>query len=273
MSLQQTVIVPPGEIKKESEITPHYAYYPWWRQALYYVAAGVRICRKDIAGLLTLVGLFEIPPLLAVIVGSQPGTLAAWVSTALPWITITLGNMAVVFAVEALDAGQPVVPSRILPATIRCFPRYIWANAITTLLFWGIFTPLQWILGKGTDYWHWWSYIPLAVLLLPMLFWHVRLVFATYAAIVDNHSGLRSVMISIGIPQRRWKMIAAAFACSVLVEAPVAGPLYFLIMHMSNPLVAEGFTWALLMLMRPIFIATLHEIYEDYRPTLVQKAA
>jgi hypothetical protein len=79
-------------------------------------------------------------------------------------------------------------------------------------------------------------------------------------------------MISIGIPQRRWKMIAAAFACSVLVEAPIAGPLYFLIMRQSNALVAEGFTWALLMLMRPIFIATLHEIYEDYRPTLIQKA-
>jgi hypothetical protein len=79
-------------------------------------------------------------------------------------------------------------------------------------------------------------------------------------------------MISIGIPQKRWKMIAAAFACSVLVEAPIAGPLYFLIMHLSNPLVAEGFTWALVMLMRPIFIATLHEIYEDYRPEMTRKA-
>ncbi len=273
MSLQQTVIVPAGQVKEGGNTTPPYTYYPWWRQAVYYVAAGIRICRKDIAGLLTLVGLFEIPPLLAVIVGSQPGTLAAWVATALPWITITLGNMAIVFAIEALDAGQPIIPSRILPATIRCFPRYIWANAITTLLFWGIFTPLQWILGKGSDYWHWWSYAPLAVLLIPMLFWHVRLVFATYAAIVDNHSGLRSVMISIGIPQKRWKMIAAAFALSVLVEAPVAAPLYFFIMHLSNPLVAEGFTWTLLMLMRPIFIATLHEIYEDYRPEITKKAA
>ncbi len=61
----------------------------WWRQAAYYVAGGLRICRKDIAGLLTLVGLFMLPPLAAVIVGSQPGSLAYWVAWGLPWITIT----------------------------------------------------------------------------------------------------------------------------------------------------------------------------------------
>src|SRR5258708_34231658 len=105
--------------------------------------------------------------------------------------------MGVFFALKARAAGQLLFPTHFFPATIRCFPRYIWANAITTLLFWGIFTPLQWILGKGTNYWHWWSYIPLAILLLPMLFWHVRLAFATYAAIVDNQSVLLSVRIGV----------------------------------------------------------------------------
>ena len=99
-----------------------------------------------------------------------------------------------------------------------------------------------------------------------MLFWHVRLVFATYAAIVDDQPGIRAVRISMGIAQRRWRMVVAAFVGSVMVEGPVIGPIYLLIQGISNPYVASGFTWMVIMLMRPLFIATLHEIYEDYRP-------
>jgi hypothetical protein len=238
----------------------------WWRQAAYYVARGLRICRKDIPGLITLVGLFMLPPLAAVIVGSQPGPLAYWVAWGLPWITIILGNIAVVLAIEALDAGQPVVPARILPATIRWLPRYLWTNGITTVLFWGLFVPLQWVIGQQTSRWNWPSLAPTAILLLPMLFWHVRLVFSTYAAIVDDQPGLRSVMISIRLPHRRWKMMVAAFAGSVLIVIPLAGPLYFLILTMHNPVVAAGFEWALIMPIRPLFIATLHVLYTDFRP-------
>jgi hypothetical protein len=252
--------------------------HPWWRQAGAYVAAGLRICRKDISGLVTLVGLFLVPPLAAVIVGSQPGPVAYWVAQALPWITITLGNISVVLAVEAIDRGEPVVPAKILPAAILWWPRYMWANTITTVLFWVIFDsspiqigpitidllPVQ--LAHLTAHWGWPSFTPLLILGLPMLFWHVRLVFATYAAIVDDQHGWRSVFISIGIARGRWLMVVAAFVGSVLIEGPIALPAYLLIQQVTNPLVAGGFTWVLVMCMRPIFIATLHEIYEDYRP-------
>ncbi len=238
----------------------------WWRQAATYVAAGTRICRRDIPGLATLVGLFMLPSFGAVIVGSQPGTLAGWIATGMTWITITLGNISLVLAIEAIDSGSPVVPAAILPAAVRWLPRYLWANGITTVLFWGLFTPAQWILNWVVARWDWPSFTSIALLLFPMLFWHVRLVFATYAAIVDNQPGARSVAISIGIAHRRWRMVVAAFVGSVLLEAPVAGPLYLLILQIANPAVAGGFTWALIMLMRPLFIATLHEIYEDFRP-------
>ena len=213
-----------------------------------------------------LVGLFMLPPLAAVVVGSQPGTLAFWVAQALPWITITLGNMCAVLAIEAIDAGQPVIPSEILPAAVRWLPRYLWTNGITTALFWGLFTPAQWALGKLVESWGWPSFTVILLLGIPMLFWHVRLVFATYAAIVDDQPGVQSVRISMGIAQGRWRMVVAAFVGSVLVEGPIIGPIYLLIQGISNPAVAGGFTWMLIMLMRPIFIATLHEIYEDYRP-------
>ncbi len=241
-------------------------YAPWWQQACRYVVAGLRICRRDIAGIITLVGLFSLPPLAAVVVGNYPGVLAYWIGSALPWITITLGNISMVLAIEAIDAGQPVIPAQILPAALRWFPRYILTNGITTVLFWGIFTPLQWLINQEANRLNWPSYAPLALLLLPMLIWHVHLVFATYAAIVDDHPGIRSVLISIDITRRRWLMIATAFVGSVLIEAPIVGPLYLLILRVANPVVASGFTWMLIMFMRPIFIATLHEIYEDFRP-------
>jgi hypothetical protein len=243
-----------------------YAQFPWWRQAAAYVAAGIRICRKDIPGLIMLVGLFMLPPLTAVVVGSQPGEVAQWIANALPWITITLGNISAVLAIEAIDAGRPIIPSEILPAAVRWLPRYLWANGITTVLFWGILIPAQWALGMLVDRWGWPSFTVILLLGIPMLFWHVRLVFATYAAIVDDQPGARSVRISIGIAHRRWRMVVAAFVGSVLVEGPVIGPIYLLIQGITNPYVAGGFTWMLIMMMRPIFIATLHEIYEDYRP-------
>ena len=62
-----------------------------------------------------------------------------------------------------------------------------------------------------------------------MLFLHVRLVFATYAAIVDNQPGVQAVRISFGIAHRRSRMVVAAFVGSVLVEGPVIGPIYLLI--------------------------------------------
>jgi len=238
----------------------------WWRQAAYYVTSGLRICRKDVGGLVTIVGLFMLPPLAAVIVGSQPGPLAYWVAWGLPWITITLGNIAAVLAIEALDADQPVIPGHILPATIRWLPRYLWTNGLTSVLFWGLFTPLQWVIGQQTTRWGWSPLAPTALLLLPMLFWHVRLVFATYAAIVDDQPGLRSVLISLRLPHRHWKMIVAAFVGSVLIVAPLAGPLYLWILTIHNPIVAEGFEWALVMPIRPLFISTLHVIYQDFRP-------
>jgi hypothetical protein len=242
----------------------------WWRQAAFYVAYGLRICRKDIPGLLTLVGLFMLPPLAAVIIGSQPGPLAYWLAWGLPWITITIGNIAVVLAIEALDADEPIVPALILPAALRWLPRYLWTNGLTSVLFWGLFAPLQWVIGQQTSRWNWPSFAPTALLLLPMLFWHVRLVFATYAAISDDQPGLRSVMISIRLPHRRWKMVVAAFAGSVLIVAPLAGPLYLLILSIHNPVIAGGFEWALVMPIRPLFIATLHRIYQDFRPAITR---
>ncbi len=238
----------------------------WWKQAACYVAAGLRICKKDVSGLLTLVGLFILPPLAAVLIGSQPGPFACWIAWCLPWITITLGNISAVLAIEALDAGQPVIPAQILPTAIRWLPRYLWTNGITTLLFWGIFTPLLSLVGQQTDHWGWPAFAPTIILLLPMLFWHVRLVFATYGAIVDDQPGWRAVKISLGIARGRWKMVVAAFAGSVLIVAPLAGPLYLLILSVHNSLVATGFEWALVMLIRPLFISTLHVIYQDFRP-------
>ena len=238
----------------------------WLHQARHYVLKGLRICQKDIVGLLILVGIFELPPLLALLIGSQTGPVSYWIAWSLPWITITLGNITIVLAIEALDAGSLIVPARILPAAVRWLPRYLWTNGITSVLFWGIFTPLQWLISVETARWPWLTLTLSGLLLLPMLFWHVRLVFATYAAIIDDQPGLRSVRISIGIARGRWVMVVAAFVGSFIIVAPLAGPLYLLILGVHNGLQATAYEWMLVMPLRPLFIATLHLIYQEYRP-------
>jgi len=257
-------------VEETKDFFPQKEYRYWWQDSVYYVIAGIRLCGKDMNGLISLVGIFLLPDLAAAIIGSRPGMIAYWLATVLPWISITLGNCAVVLAIDAIKARQPVKLIPILHTSIRWLPRYLWTNAITTILFWGLFTPLQWLLTPETSHWNWsWlipsSLIPTLLLLLPMLFWHVRLVFATYATIIDDQPAIRSVIISIGIAQKRWRMVAAAFAGSMLVLAPITGPLYLLILHSSNARVTEGYTWALIMVMRPLFIATTCLIYMDYR--------
>src|SRR5262249_25099178 len=243
-----------------------YQAAPGWFQAFRYVRAGTRLCMRDIYGLIALVGILMLPAVSAVVVGSWPGPLAPWVSTGLTWVTIIVGNIALVLAMEVLDDGRRLVPTELVAAAVRWLPRYLWTNGMTTVLFWGIFTPLQTLLAVWLGRWNWPAFAALALLLVPMLFWHVRLVFATYAAIVDDQPGVRAVSISLGIAHGRWAMVAMAFAGSVLIEAPVAGPLYLLILQVANPAVAFACTWILVMLMRPLMIAVLHEIYEDFRP-------
>lgn len=261
-------------IEEKLAFIPHKEYRYWWQESVYYVIAGIRLCCKDTNGLILLVGIFLLPDLAAAIIGSRPGMIAYWLATILPWISITLGNCALVLAIDTIKARQPVKLIPILYTSTRWLPRYLWTNVLTTILFWSLFLPLQWLLAQKTSHWNWsWlipsSLIPTILLLLPMLFWHVRLVFATYAAIIDNQPGIRSVMISIGIAHKRWRMVVAAFAGSMLVLAPITGPLYLLILHSSNAQVTEGYTWALIMVMRPLFIATLCVIYMDYRPSYV----
>ncbi len=65
-------------------------------------------------------------------------------------------------------------------------------------------------------------------------------------------------------------MVVAAFAGSILIVAPLAGPLYLLILSIHNPVIAGGFEWALVMPIRPLFIATLHRIYQDFRPAITR---
>ncbi|HLL79294.1 MAG TPA: hypothetical protein VKT25_07345, partial [Ktedonobacteraceae bacterium] len=83
---------------------------------------------------------------------------------------------------------------------------------------------------------------------------------------MDDQPGLRSVIISICLPPKRWGMVVAAFFGSFVIVAPLAGPKNFLLLTVHNPVVAGGFEWALVMPIRPLFIAILLLIYKDFRP-------
>ena len=75
MTTSTTLALPEKSLETILSPLPSDTRSSWWRQAAYYVACGLHLCRKDIPGLLTIVGLFMLPPLAAVIIGSHPGPL------------------------------------------------------------------------------------------------------------------------------------------------------------------------------------------------------
>src|SRR5262249_46701570 len=178
LDLAARLITPGHWMGQRDGIVHLYRAAPGWFQALSYVRAGALLCLRDLFGLITLVGILMLPAFGAVVVGSRPGPLAPWISTGLTWITIVVGNIALVLAMEILDNGRRLVPTELVAAAVRWLPRYLWTNGMTTVLFWGIFTPLQTLLAVWLGRWNWPAFAALALLLVPMLFWHVRLVFA-----------------------------------------------------------------------------------------------
>ncbi len=246
-----------------------------WSASVGYVKQGWQLCRRDPVGLTQVTLLFAFIAFLGAVVGSHTGPLAFWGAEALIWTTITLGNISIVLAIEEVDAGRPIRLLSVLKNGIRWLPRYLWTNGITTLFFWGLADPAQFIVAKMLRQWdplgvnHFSliiNLLPTALLAAPFLFWHVRLVFATYAAIVDDMPGMYSVNISIGIAHRRWRMVVWTFALVVLCMGPIIGPLYLLIQQVSNPIVGMGLEWVMVMCMRPLLVSTLHFIYNEYRP-------
>ncbi|MBP6979794.1 hypothetical protein KBB41_01985 [Candidatus Curtissbacteria bacterium] len=232
-------------------------------QAREYVIRGLRLCAKDPFGLLALAGLFALFDVSSVAFSDQDNIWASWVALVLPWISIIGGNLALIFAVEALAKNELVVPAKILPQTFKWLRRYLEVNGITTIIFWGMFVPLKtlldyWVTRNGySDILTWIIILPFAVLV------HVRLVFATYAAVVDNQNAIKAVAISWRVAHKRWMLVTLSFLFALVAVSPFALPALVLSMY-SPKEIQNGINWTIIQLIRPVLIATLHELYVDY---------
>lgn len=234
-----------------------------FREAINYVRRGVLLCRKDPFGLVALAGLFALFDVSSVAFAGQDNILASWASLVLPWVSIVGGNLALILAIEALAKNELVVPAKILPQAFKWLRRYLEVNGITTVIFWGIFVPLKrvldyWISTNGyNDILTWIIILPFAVLL------HVRLVFATYAAIVDNQSAIKSVAVSWRVAHKRWMLVTLSFIFALVAVAPIALPALLLSFYSPKD-IQNGINWTIIQLIRPVLIATFHELYVDY---------
>lgn len=224
---------------------------------------GLVLCRKDPFGLLALAGLFALFDVSSVAFAGQGNIWASWFSLVLPWVSIVGGNLALILAIEGLAKNELITPAKILPQTFRWLRRYLEVNGITTLIFWGIFVPLKRVL----DYWvtsNGYSDIISLIIILPLaILLHVRLVFATYAAVVDNQNAIKAVAISWRVAHKKWVLVTVSFVLSVLVVAPFALPALIL-SYFSPKEIQNGINWTIIQLVRPVLIATLHELYVDF---------
>ncbi len=233
-------------------------------EAKNYVHRGLTLCKKDPFGLIALAGLFALFDVASVAFAAQHNVWASWISIVLPWVSIVGGNLALILAIEALSENKLIVPANILPQTFKWVRRYLEVNGITTVIFWGTFVPLK----KVLDYWinlngyndilTWIIILPFAVLL------HVRLVFATYAAVVDNQNAIKSVAISWRVAHKRWMLVTLSFLFSLAAVAPIALPALILSIYSPKD-IQSGINWTIIQMIRPVLIATFHEIYVDYK--------
>lgn len=234
-------------------------------EAKNYVKRGILLCWRDPLGLLALAGLFALFDVSSIAFAGQKNVWASWMALVLPWVSIVGGNLALIFAIEGLAKNELVVPAKILPQTFRWLRRYLEVNGITTVIFWGLFVPLK----TALDYWAningyndiltWIIILPFAVLV------HVRLVFATYAAVVDNQTAIKAVATSWRVAHKRWLLVTLSFLMSLVAVAPFALPALLLSMF-SPKEIQNGINWTIIQLVRPVLIATLHELYVDYGP-------
>jgi len=234
-----------------------------FHEAINYVHRGLRLCWKDPFGLLALAGLFALFDVSSVAFAGQNNVYASWVSLVLPWISIVGGNLTLILAIEALAKNKLIVPAKILPQAFKWLRRYLEVNGLTTIIFWGLFIPLKrlldyWISTNGySDILTWIIILPFAILV------HVRLVFATYAAVVDNQNAIKSVAISWRVAHKRWMLVSLSFIFSLIAVAPVALPALLLSFYSPKD-IQNGINWTIIQLIRPVLIATFHELYVDF---------
>lgn len=240
------------------------------QEAWGYVDRGVRLCWRDPFGLLALAGLFALFDVTSVVLAGQGNVFASWLSLVLPWVSIVGGNLALILAIEALAENKLVVPAKILPETFRWLRRYLEVNGVTTVIFWGLFVPLKTMLDYWThrnglsDILSWVIILPFAVLI------HVRLVFATYAAIVDDQNAIKAVAVSWKVAHKRWMLVTLGFLFALVAVSPFALPA--LVLSMVSPQeIQNGINWTIIQLIRPVLIATFHELYVDFGMNGVKK--
>lgn len=198
----------------------------------------------------------------------------ALVRLGLTAVTVVGGHLTLVVAVEAIGRGETPSLGAVLRRSLACLPRYLATNALTTALFWSIMVPATTLVAAASADRPAWVAVGLWTTLAMLgLTWHLHTLFAPYLAICAGMSppgavraGFRMVRGQVGTAAATFVTAAAGAA---LPSVAILAALWMIAMHDGAGAVARldlilpYLVTAMIELVRPILVASVHGLYED----------
>jgi hypothetical protein len=250
-----------------------------WRAGLAYSRTGVRRCqmRRQLFGFLTVLFCLPVGLALALSVGFPQAPWLGPTTFVLSSITVIGGGLSLMVAVEASVRGESIGPATVIRRAIGYLPRYVLTNAHTTVFYWSIMGPAIYLAGTltagrpvGLVVAAWALVVVVGVVV------HLHTLFAPYMAVHSDLHPTRAAIEGFRLARSQFALSAATF---VSATAGIGVPLLLAIGALwiyatrEGPATAQLFDVALpylmaalVQLVRPVMVASLHAMYEDFRP-------
>src|SRR5579884_2841851 len=250
-----------------------------WRTGIEYSRTGVRRCQmqRQLFGFMTVLFCMPLVLALALSVGFPQASWVGPVTFVLSTITIIGGGLSLMVAVEASVRGEKIGLPTILRRAVGYLPRYVLTNAHTTVFYWSIMLPAIYLAGHltagrpvGLVVVAWALVVVVGVVV------HLHTLFAPYMAVHSDLHPTRAAIEGFRLARSQFALSAATFVSATAgigVPLLVAIGALWIYATREGPATAQLFDVALpylmaalVQLVRPVMVASLHAMYEDFRP-------
>lgn len=249
------------------------------RTGLAYSRVGIQRCRtqSQLIGFLTVMFCLPIVLALALSVGFPAATWLGPVTFVLSTTTVIGGGLTLMVAVDASVRGETIGMGTILRRALGYLPRYVLTNVHTTIFYWSILLPAIYLAGQvtigrpvGVVVVVWALVVAIGTVV------HLHTLFAPYMAVHSDLHPTRAAIEGFRLARNQFALSAATFVSATAgigvplliaigalwMYATREGPGTVALFDTALPFLIAG----LVQLVRPVMVASLHAMYEDFRP-------
>ncbi len=255
---------------------------PLWQKGIVYLRRGAKIVSRNPGLYVSLALLYSIPGILSglIAVGFWSSFfLSGVLGAVLLLVTLSFAPIVVMQAAAKGHERKKVSFVEVTKAAVPWFPRYMWTNVHTSLIFW---VPVQALLlleslwreslnlsgGASLVFSIAWAVLILAA----ALYLHTRTVLAPYLAIHSNLPGTVATVASWRISGHYfWETLSVFLFGTLPVALPLVGLGFTTLVAtgwLGHPVISQGILTAsgvavLAQLSRPLLIPAVHAFYVD----------